>query len=88
MHAQEFSSDWPAALDDMLEFISLTQLSLGQGRAARVKVSVSRERVAADVLQPHIGRFRDRLLQQLPGVRLEFTAGHHAAHRVEVHFGS
>ena len=37
VHAQEFSSDWPAVLDDMLEFIALTQLSLGRGRAARVK---------------------------------------------------
>ena len=88
MHAQEFGSDWPAVLDDMLEFIALTQLSLGRGRAARVKVSLSRERVAADALQPHVGRFRDRLAQQLPGTRLELVAGHHSAHRVEVHFGS
>ena len=88
MHAQEFSSDWPAVLDDMLEFIALTQLSLGRGRAARVKVSLSRERVAADALQPHVGRFRDRLAQQLPGFRLELVAGHHSAHRVEVHFKS
>ena len=88
MHAQEFSSDWPAVLDDMLEFIALTQLSLGRGRAARVKVSLSRERVAADALQPHVGRFRDRLAQQMPGTRLELVAGHHSAHRVEVHFKS
>ena len=88
MHAQEFSSDWPAVLDDILEFIALTQLSLGRGRAARVKVSLSRERVAADALQPHVGSFRDRLAQQLPGTRLELVAGHHPAHRVEVHFES
>ncbi|MET3373446.1 hypothetical protein ABIC89_002508 [Variovorax boronicumulans] len=88
MHTQEFSSDWPAVLDDMLEFISLTQLSLGQGRAIRVKVSLSRERVSADALQPHVGDFRIRLLRQLPSVRLELAAGHHSAHRVEVHFGS
>ena len=88
MHAQEFSSDWPAVLDDMLEFIALTQLSLGRGRSARVKVTVSRERVAADALQPHVGRFRDRLGRQLPGTRIELIAGHHSAHRVEVHFGS
>ena len=87
MHAQEFSSDWPAVLDDMLEFIALTQLSLGRSRAARVKVSLSRERVAADALQPHVDRFRSRLAHQMPGTRLELVAVHLAAHRVEVHFG-
>lgn len=86
MHAQEFSSDWPAVLDDMLEFIALTQLSLGDGRAARVTVSLSRGRVAADALQPHVGRFRAQLAQQRPEVRLELAAGHQPAHRVEVHF--
>lgn len=88
MHAQEFSSDWPAVLDEMLEFIALTQLSLGRGRVARVKVSLSRTRVAADALQPHVGRFREQLAHQAPGTSLELGAGHHAAHRVEVHYGS
>ena len=88
VHVQEFNSDWPAVLDDMLEFITLAQLSLGRGRSARVKVIVSRERVAADALQPHVGRFRDRLAQQLPGTRIELIAGHRSAHRVEVYFGS
>ena len=88
VHAQDFSSDWPAVLDDMLEFIALTQLSLGRSRSAWVKVTLSRERVAADALQPHVGRFRDRLAQQLPGTRIELIAGHQSAHRVEVHFGS
>ena len=88
MHAQEFSSDWPAVLDDMLEFIALTQLSLGRSRSAWVKVTLSRERVAADALQPHVGRFRDRLVQQLPGTRIELIAGHQSAHRVEIYFGS
>ena len=27
MHAQEFSSAWPAVLDDILEFIALTMAS-------------------------------------------------------------
>ena len=88
MHAQEFSSEWPVALDDMLEFIALTHLALGRGRSGRVKVSVSRARVAASELQPHVGRFRERLAQQVPGLRLEFAAGTQAAHRVEVHYGS
>ena len=88
MHAQEFSSDWPTVLDDMLEFIALTQLSLGRSRAARVKVSLSRGRVAADSLQPHVDRFRIRLDHQMPGTTLELVAGHQAAHRVEVHFAS
>ena len=88
VHAQEFSSDWPAVLDDMLEFIALTQLSLGRRRAARVKVSLSRERVAADALQPHVDRFRSRLAHQMPGARLELIAAHHSAHRVEITFGS
>ena len=88
MHAQEFSSDWPAVLDDMLEFIALTQLSLGRDRAARVKVSLSRERVAADALQPHVDCFRSRLAHQMPGTRLELVAVDLAAHRVEVHFGN
>jgi hypothetical protein len=86
VHAQEFSSDWPAVLDDMLEFIALTQLSLGRGRAARVTVSLSRARVAADALQPHVASFRDRLSRQSPGTRLELAAGHQSVHRVEVHF--
>lgn len=88
MHAQEFSSDWPAVLDEVLEFIALTALSLGDGRAARVRLSLSRQRVAADALQPHVGRFRERLAQQLPLARLEIVAGHHPAHRVEVRFGT
>jgi hypothetical protein len=88
VHAQEFSSGWPAVLDDMLEFIALTQLSLGRGRSARVKVSLSRERAPADALQPHVGRFRDQLAQQSPGTVLELVAGHHPAHRVEIRFGS
>ena len=88
MHTQEFGSDWPAVLDEMLEFIALTQLSLGRSRTAQIKVSLSRERVAVDALQPHVSRFRDRLAQQLPGSRLELVAGHHSAHRVEVHFGT
>jgi hypothetical protein len=86
VHAQEFSSEWPAVLEDMLEFIALTQLSLGRGRSARVKVSLSRERAPANALQPHVGRFRDRFLQQSPGAVLEIVAAHHSAHRVEVHF--
>jgi len=88
VHAQEFSSDWPAVLDDMMEFIALTQLSLGRSRAARVKVSLSRERVPADALQPHVDRFRSRLAHEIPGTRLELVAAHQAAHRVEVDFGS
>lgn len=88
MHAQEFSSDWPAVLDEIAEYVALTALSLGRGRAARVLVSLSRERVAADALQPHVGRFRERLAQQLPGTRLDIVAGHHPAHRVEVRFGN
>lgn len=88
MHAQEFSSEWPGVLDEMLEFIALTQLSLGRGRAPRVKVSLSRERAPAKALQPHVGRFRTRLAQQSPGSALELVAGHQPAHRVEVHFGS
>ena len=86
MHAQEFSAVWPAVLDDMLEFIALTQLSLGRGRAASVKVVFSRRRVAADALQPHVDRFRGDLERQLPGTRLELGAGPHAAHRVEVRY--
>ena len=86
MHAQEFSSAWPAVLDDMLEFIALTHLSLGRGRAASVKVTFSRQRVAPDELQPHVDRFRGNLEQQLPGTRLELGAGQRAAHRVEVRY--
>ena len=86
MHAQEFGSAWPAVLDDMLEFIALTQLSLGRGRAASVKVTFSRGRVAADALQPHVDRFRGDLERQLPGTRLELSAGPQAAHRVEVRY--
>jgi hypothetical protein len=86
VHAQEFSSDWPAVLDDMLEFIALTQLSLGRGRPVQVMVHLSRARVAADALQPHLGSFRDRLSRQSPGTRLELAAGHQPAHRVEVRF--
>ena len=88
MHAQEFSAAWPAVLDDMLEFIALTQLSLGRGRAASVKIIFSRQRVAADALQPHVDRFRGDLERQLPGTRLELGAGPHAAHRVEVRYAN
>ena len=86
MYAQEFSSDWPVVLDDILEFIALTQLSLGRGRAASVKVTFSRQRVAPGELQPHVDRFRGDLERQLPGTRLELGAGPHAAHRVEVRY--
>ncbi len=88
MHTQEFSSDWPAVLDDILEFIVLTQLSLGRGRAGVVKLSLSRERVGPDQLQPHVNRFRRDLARQAPGMHLELGAGHHAFHRVEVHYGN
>ena len=86
MHAQEFSSCWPAVLDDILEFIALTQLSLGRGRAASVKVTFSRQRVAPDEQQPHVERFRGDFERQLPGARLELGAGPHAAHRVEIRY--
>ena len=86
MHTQEFGSDWPAALDDILEFVILTQLSLGRGRAGVVKISLSRERVAPDQLQPHVNRFRRNFTQKVPGMRLELGTGHHASHRVDVYY--
>ena len=88
MHAQEFSADWPAVLDDMLEFVALTHLSLGRGRTASVKVAFSRQRVAPDALQPHVDRFRGDLERQMPGTRLELGAGPHTAHRVEVRYAN
>lgn len=86
MHTQEFGADWPAVLDDIMEFILLTQLSLGRGRDGVVKLSLSRERVAPEDLQPHVNRFRRNLAQKAPGMRLELGAGQHASHRVDVHF--
>ena len=88
VHTQEFGADWPAVLAEFLEFIVLTQLSLGRGRAPAVRVSLSRERVAADQLQPHVEQFRASLAQQLPNARLSVVAGHHALHRVEVDYGN
>jgi len=88
VHAQEFAADWPAVLAEFLEFIVLTQLSLGRGRTPAIKVSLSRERVAADQLQPHVEEFRASLAQQLPNARLNVVAGHHALHRVEVDYGN
>lgn len=88
LHVQEFGSDWPAVLVDVLEFIVLTQLSLGRGRAAAVRLSLSRQRVAADQLRPHVEHFRASLAQQLPTARLDVVAGHHARHRVEVDYGN
>ena len=88
LHTQEFGADWPAVLAEFLEFIVLTQLSLGRGRTPAVRVSLSRERVAADQLQPHVDHFRASLAQQLPSARLEVVAGHHSLHRVEVHYGN
>ena len=86
VHAQQFSGSWPGVLDDMLEFILLTQLSLGRGRAAQVQVTLSRQRVAADQLQPHVQRFRDRLSAQVPEAQLALQAGHEPEHRVELRF--
>lgn len=87
-HLQEFGSGWPAVLAEILEYIVLTQLSLGRGRAATVKLSLSRQRVAADQLQPHVEHFRASLAQQLPLARLDVVAGHHALHRVQVDYGN
>ncbi|MBL0419361.1 hypothetical protein JI739_03270 [Ramlibacter sp. AW1] len=87
VHAQEFSAGWPGVLDDMLEFITLAQLALGRGRAPQVLVSLSRQRVSAEQLQPHVNGFRERLLQQWPAAQLTLAAGTGSAHRVEVRFG-
>jgi hypothetical protein len=86
VHAQAFTADWPGVLEDMLEFVTLTQLSLGRGRAPQVQVTLSRERVAADRLQPHVDRFRARMAQQLPQARLQLRAEAVPDHRVEVRF--
>ena len=86
VHTQDFGSAWPAVLAEVLEFIVLTQLSLGRGRAAEVSLSLSRARVAPDQLQPHVEQFRASLAQQLPAARLDVVAGHHPLHRVQVHY--
>ena len=88
LHVQEFASDWPAVLAEALEFIILTQLSLGRGRAAAIKLTVSRQRVAPNQLQPHVDLFRASLAQQLPHARLDVVAGHHALHRVQIAYGN
>lgn len=88
MHTQEFSSDWPGVLDDILEFIVLTQLSLGRGRPVLVKLSLSRVRVTPEQLQPHVERFRAKLVRQVPQLRLVLGAGPQPAHRVEVHYAN
>jgi hypothetical protein len=86
VHAQTFAAAWPAVLDDMLEYIALTQLSLGKRRQAQIRVTLSRQLVAADLLQPHVDRFQARLREQLPGARLSMQAAHASEHRVELRF--
>ena len=88
MHTQEFASDWPVVLAEILEFIVLTQLSLGRGRTPAVRLSLSRQRVAAEQLQPHVEQFRASLAHQLPSARLDVAARHQPLHRVEVDYRS
>lgn len=87
MHSQDFSSPWPTVLQDMHEFVSLTHLSLGRGRSGQVLVHLSKQRVAATELQPHVNNFRAALAAQLPRLRLELSAADSPIHRVEVHYG-
>ncbi len=68
----------------MQEFIALTQLALGQGRAGRVAVLISRQRVAAPQLQPHVQQFRAALARQWPSLVLTVTPVDRASHRVEL----
>lgn len=86
VHAQNFTGEWPGVLDDMFEYLALTQLSLGRRRQAEIVVSLSRQRVAADRLQPHVDRFRARVREQLPGARLTLRAVDAAEHRIELRF--
>ena len=84
--AQHFTAPWPGVLEDMIEYIALTQLSLGRRRPAQVQVTLSRQQVTATQLQPHVSRFQARVHTQFPGARLALRALNVAEHCVEIRF--
>jgi len=88
LRVQEFASSWPGVLAEILEFIILTQLSVGRDRAAAITLTLSRERVAPEQLQPHVEGFRARLAQQLPTALVDVVAEHCALHRVQIAYGN
>ena len=84
--AQHFTAPWPGVLEDMIEYIALTQLSLGRHRPAQIHVTLSRQRVSAAQLQPHVSQFQARVHLQFPGAHLALRALNVAEHRVEIRF--
>lgn len=86
MTAQDFDAPWPAVLQEMHEFALLTHLALGRGRPGEVRLSLSRQRVAADALQPHVAQFRAQLQRDAPQLRLSVRAVDAPAHRIALHY--
>lgn len=85
-YAQDFVSPWPTALDDIQEYVALTHMSLGKGRAGTVHVRLSRRRAPIDHLQPHVGEFRKALAAQLPMLRLTIEGAEIDAHHVDIQY--
>lgn len=88
MYSQEFDGPWPAVLLEIQEFASLTHLSLGRGRRGSMRVNLSKLRVPATALQPHVGAFREAVQRALPGLQLTMDASDAPAHRVDITYGS
>ncbi len=87
MHTQQFNTQWPTVLNEMHEYVALTNLSLGNGRSGQVKVRLSRQLVAADKLKPHIVQFRSEFAVQFPRLSVEICAEDRPAHQVSIRYG-
>ncbi len=74
MPDQTFSGTWPEVLKDVQEYVALAELSAGRNRPGELIVSLSRQRVAAHELQPHITGFRQQMSFQHPHLQLKIVA--------------
>lgn len=87
MHTQKFKTPWPIVLHEVDEYVALTNLSLGEERDGVVSLSVSRQLVTAELLNPYINKFREEFVVQYPKLRLEIGSTNQAEHEVVIRYG-
>ncbi|MBL6986266.1 MAG: hypothetical protein ISR72_04320 [Methylobacter sp.] len=80
----EFATPWPAVLVEMRDFIDMARLfHVGRYKALAVRVVISKSVPAECLNQSAFQAFRTAIIAT-PGIKAEFAAAEHPAHRVDI----
>jgi hypothetical protein len=83
---ETFRAPWPGVLVEMKDFVDLWFLARGRrGRAATLRVFISKALVSQAQLQPHVREFR-KSISRIANCRVEMKATEQAAHKIEIEY--